>query len=279
MISLKNKRLLSIAPNYIVLILLFIFAVIPLVILLINSVKSRAQIGLNPFGLPEEILWSNYLDAWQQGNFATTMRNSIFLTGTTVLVTVTLAGMAAFALARLKLRGADYISFYFLVGTGVPAQLFMIPLFFIWRQAGLVNSHLGLIIIYVALFSPFSTYLIRSYMISIPEDFVDAAKIDGASNWQVFRAVIMPLTWPGFLTAGLIVGLGVWNEFLFAVTFLHRPELKPISTSLFAFQQRFGRDWGLTNAGSIIMLLPVLILFLLLQRRFIEGLTQGGLKA
>lgn len=148
-----------------------------------------------------------------------------------------------------------------------------------WRQLGLVNSHVGLIVIYVALFSPFATYLIRSYMISIPEDFVDAAKIDGASNWQVFRNIIIPLTWPGFLTAGLVVGLAVWNEFLFAVTFLHQPELKPISTSLYAFQQRFGRDWGLTNAGSIIMLMPVLILFLLLQRRFIEGLTQGGLKA
>ncbi len=207
------------------------------------------------------------------------MRNSAFLTAMTIFFVLLLGGMAAFALARLKLRGADYISFYLLVGTGVPAQLFIIPLFFMWRQLGLVNSHVGLIIIYVALFSPFATYLIRSYMISIPEEFVDAARIDGASNWQIFRNVIIPLTWPGFLTAGLVVGLGVWNEFLFAVTFLHRPELKPISTSLYAFQQRFGRDWGLTNAGAIIMLLPVLILFLFLQRRFIEGLTQGGLKA
>jgi raffinose/stachyose/melibiose transport system permease protein len=107
---------------------------------------------------------------------------------------------------------------------------------------------------------------------------MDAARIDGASNWQVFVRIIMPLSAPGFLTAGLVIGLGVWNEFLFAVTFLQKPELKPIATSLYAFQERFGRDWGLTNAGSVIMMLPVLILFLILQRRFIEGLTQGGLK-
>lgn len=279
MIASHKRRIPATLPNYIILLLLFAFTIGPLLILAINSVKSTAQIAINPFGLPNEILWSNFVDAWQQGNFAVTMRNSLFMTAATIILTLFLAGMAAYSLARLKLRGSNYISFYFLVGTGVPAQLFIIPLFFMWRQLGLVNSHIGLTIIYVALFSPFATYLLRSYMVSIPEEFIEAARIDGASYWQVFHRIILPLTWPGFLTAGLVVGLGVWNEFLFAVTFLQRPELKPISTSLYAFQQRFGRDWGLTNAGSIIMLMPVLVLFLLLQRRFIEGLTQGGLKA
>ena len=275
----QHRRVPSLVPNYTILALLAAFTLLPLLVLAVNSVKSTSEIAQDPFGLPKEILWSNYTEAFEEGNFATTIRNSVVLTSSTVVITLLFAGMAAFALARLRLRGSNVISFYFLVGTGVPAQLFIIPLFFVWKQAGLVNSHLGLIIIYVALFSPFSTYLLRSYMLSLPEEFIDAAKIDGANNWQVLRHVIMPLTWPGFLTAGLVIGLGVWNEFLFAVTFLHQPDLKPISTSLFAFQQRYGRDWGLTNAGSIIMLLPVLILFLLLQRRFIEGLTQGGLKA
>jgi raffinose/stachyose/melibiose transport system permease protein len=201
------------------------------------------------------------------------------LTGGTILGTLTLAGLAAYALARLKLRGGDLIAFYFLIGTSVPPQLFMVPLFFMWRRVGLINSHFGLILIYCGLYSPFSTYLLRSYMVSLPEEFVEAARIDGASHFQVFRHVIMPLSWPGFLTAGLVVGLAVWNEFLFAVTFLLRSDLKPVATSLFAFQQRYGRDWGLTSAGSVIMMLPVIVLFLLLQRRFIEGLTQGGLKA
>ena len=276
---LHARRVPSTLPNYIILLLLAAFTVIPLLVLTLNSFKSTAEIASDPFGLPQEIRWSNYADAYEQGSFATTIANSLVLTGFTVVFTLLLAGMAAFALARLKLRGSNIISFYFLVGTGVPAQLFIIPLFFIWKQLGLVNSHFGLIIIYVALMAPFSTYLLRSYMLSLPQEFVDAARIDGASNLQVLRHVILPLTWPGFLTAGLVIGLFVWNEFLFAVTFLHKPELKPISTSLFAFQQRYSRDWGLTNAGSIIMVLPVLVLFLLLQRRFIEGLTQGGLKA
>lgn len=274
-----NRRTQSSIPSYIVLILLAIFALAPLVILAMNSVKSTPEIGRNPIGLPENVLFENFTEAWEEGNYAVTTRNSIILTVSTIAGTLTIAGLAAFALARLKLKGANLIAFYFLVGTSVPAQLFMIPLFFVWREIGLVNTHIGLIIIYCALYAPFATYLLRSYLVALPEEFVEAAKIDGASNWHVFRHIIMPLSWPGFLTAGLVIGLNVWNEFLFAVTFLPGTENRPIATSLFAFQQRFGRDWGLTSAGSVIMVLPIIVLFLLLQRRFIEGLTQGGLKA
>jgi raffinose/stachyose/melibiose transport system permease protein len=273
------RRTPSLIPTYLILTLLAIFSIGPIVILMMNSVKSTEEIGINPLGLPQNILLENYANAWDEGDYATTMRNSVILTGGTILCTLTLAGLAAYALARLKLKGAGVIAFYFLVGTSVPAQLFIIPLFFIWRELGLANTHIGLIIIYCGLFSPFATYLLRSYMVALPEEFVEAARIDGASNWHVFVHIIMPLSWPGFLTAGLVVGLGVWNEFLFAITFLPGIEHKPIATSLFAFQARFSRDWGLTNAGSVIMMLPVIVLFLLLQRRFIEGLTQGGLKA
>ena len=273
------RRTQSTLPNYIVLILLALFAGLPIALLITNSLKSTAEIAASPFSMPREVLWSNYAEAFETGKYGLTIRNSAILTISTIAFSLTVAGLAAYALARLKLKWANILSFYFLVGIGVPAQLFIIPLFFMWKQLGLVNTHIGLIIIYTALQAPFATYLLRSYMLSIPEEFVDAAKIDGASDWQVFRHVIAPLTGPGFLTAGLVIGLFTWNEFLFAVTFLPDPEFKPVATSLYAFQQRFGRDWGLTNAGSVIMMAPVLILFLALQRRFIEGLTQGGLKA
>jgi raffinose/stachyose/melibiose transport system permease protein len=276
---IRSRRTVSTIPNYVILTLLAAFSILPVIMLVINSVKTTSEIGRNPFGLPQEIRLQNYVEAWEQGNYAVTMMNSAILTGGTIIGTLILAGLAAFALARLKLRGSDYIGFYFLVGTSVPPFLFIIPLFYMWRQLGLVNSHLGLIIIYCALNSPFATFLLRAYMVSLPEEFVEAARIDGASHWQVFRYVILPLSWPGFLTVGLVVGLGVWNEFLFGITFLQAPELKPVATSLFAFQARFFRDWGLTNAGSVIMILPVIVLFLLLQRRFIEGLTRGGLRA
>ncbi len=277
--TLTNSRDLSALKNYAVLAGLAFFALAPLYALVVNSFKSRVQIAFSPFGLPNRWLFSNFNIAWERGDFATSLPNSIVLTTATIVLVLLFAGLAAFALARLKLPGSNYLAFYFLVTIAVPPQFYMVPLFFLWRSLGMLNTFHGMIIIYVAIFSPFAIYLLRSYMVSIPEEFVDAARIDGAGNWQVFRRLILPLSWPGFLTAGLVVGLSVWNEFLFAQTFMPRPELNTVATSLAAFQQRGGRQWGLTNAASVIMITPVIVLFLVLQRRFIHGLTQGGLKA
>jgi raffinose/stachyose/melibiose transport system permease protein len=274
----RSKREPSRIPSYIVLTLLAVFAVGPIILLALNSLKTTNEIRNNPFGLPSEWLFSNYAEAWFQGNFPTTIVNTLILTGGTIAMVVVIGGLAAFALARFRFPGADAISFYLLVGTSVPALVFMVPLYFMWAQVGLVNSLFGLIIIYAALHAPFATYLLRSFLISIPVDFEEAARIDGANDLQVLTQVILPLSWPGFMTMVLVVGLGVWNEFLFAVTFLQRAELKPIATSVQAFQSRFQRDWGLTSAASMIMVLPIIVLFLLLQRQFIEGLTRGGLK-
>ncbi|GIV68645.1 carbohydrate ABC transporter permease [Caldilinea sp.] len=274
----RKHRTVSLAPNYIILTILALFSVSPIVLLVLNSLKYTNEIQQNPFGLPETPRFGNYIDAWVKGGFTTTMINTLILTGGTILLVVVVGGLAAFALARFRFKGANALSFYLLVGTSMPALLFMVPLYFMWARLGLVNNLFGLIIIYAALFSPFATYLLRSFLVSIPMDYEEAARIDGANDLQVFLRVILPLAWPGFLTVVLVVGLAVWNEFLFAVTFLQRPELKPISTSLLAFQTRFQRDWGLTSAASVIMIVPIIILFLSLQRQFIEGLARGGLK-
>jgi raffinose/stachyose/melibiose transport system permease protein len=274
----RRRRTASLIPNYILLGVLAIFSVIPIVLLVLNSLKTTVEIQENPFGLPTAARLSNYVDAWVQGQFSTTISNTLFLTSGTIFLVVVVGGLAAFALARFRFSGANALSFYLLVGTSVPALLFIVPLYFMWAQLDLINSLPGLIIVYAAIYSPFATYLLRSFLVSIPMDFEEAARIDGANDLQVLTRVILPLAWPGFLTVVLVVGLGVWNEFLFANTFLQDPALKPISTSLLAFQTRYQRDWGLTSAASVMMILPVLLLFLSLQRQFIEGLARGGLK-
>ncbi len=276
---LKSGREHSTMPNHVILMTLAFIAFMPIAILFMNAFKTTAEIGRNPLGVPSVWHIENFSEAWEVGRYGTILRNSVIITGGTIVGTLMLAGSGAYALARLKLRGGDLLTFYFLVGTSVPAQLFIVPLFIMWRNFGLINTQLGLIIIYCGLSSPFATYLLRSYMVSLPEEFMEAARVDGATNWHIFRHIILPLSWPGFVTAALVVGLSSWNEFLFAVTFLTDPSLKPISTGLYAFQSRYSRDWGLTNAGAVIMITPIIILFLILQRRFVEGLTQGGLKA
>ena len=277
--GLRGGPTRSLILNYVVLTTLLIYAVLPLTILIFNSLKSDTEVNSNRFGPPlQGIRWQNFVEAWDLGHFSVTMRNSAVLIFGTIPGVLVVAGMAAYALARLDLPGANVLMLYFVTGSAMPAQLFMVPLFFLWSKLGLGDNLLGLIIIYWATMSPFPTLLLRSYMVGIPRDYEDAARVDGASELQVLRHVIAPITRPAFITAAFVVGLDVWNEFLFAVTFLHRPELKPVSTSLFAFVERFQRQWGRTNAAAMIMVVPVVILFLLLQRQYIEGIAQGGIK-
>ncbi len=275
---LKHRRQASLVPNYIILSLLVFFALAPVFVLGFNSLKSNAEVGRNPLGPPRAIHWENFSRAWTIGDFATTTRNSAILVLGTVTGVLVFGGLAAYSLARLNPAGSSWLMFYFLVVSTLPLWLYLVPLFFLWRTLGLINSRFGLIIIYVALHAPFAIFLLRSYLVQLPADFEDAARIDGANELQVFTKVVLPLAWPGFLTVGLVVALAVWGEFPLALIFVNDPDLFPVATSYFKFTSRFSRDWGLTSAAAVMMLAPVLIIFLALQRRFIEGLTQGGIK-
>ena len=269
---------LGIVPNYVVLTLLAIFALGPLLILAFNSLKGQAEIGRNPLGFPRDIVWQNYPDAWRVGNFSTTLQNSGVLVLLTVAGVLVFGGMAAYSLAKLNLPGANAVTLYLLIGSSLPIQLFLVPLFFLWQRMGLVNNLPGLAIIYIAINAPLAIFLLRSYMLQLPGDFEDAARVDGASEWKIFTQIIVPLSWPGFLTVGLVVSLAVWNEFLLATVFLTDQDKFTVVTSYYNFTSRVSRDWGLTSAAAMMMIVPIIIIFLSLQRRFVEGLTQGGLK-
>jgi raffinose/stachyose/melibiose transport system permease protein len=257
---------------------LAVFALGPLVVLVFNALKSPQEAATNPIGMPHHPRFANFVDAWRQGGLSTTMANSAFITIGTVVGVCLIAGMAAYALARLEIRGANAVTAYLLLAAAIPAQLFLVPLFFLWTRIGLYDTRLGLVIIYWGLYSPLATLLLRSYLISLPRDFEDAARMDGASELRVLRDVVIPLSRPGFLTVALVIGLFAWNEFFFAVTFIQSQDKLPVITSFLAFSQNFTRDWSLTSAAAILIVLPVLALFLALQRRFIEGLTGTGLK-
>ncbi|HEX6499053.1 MAG TPA: carbohydrate ABC transporter permease [Micromonosporaceae bacterium] len=265
-------------PHYLVLVILALFAIGPLIALLFNAFKNNAAIGSDPLSPPTSLHFSNFTQAWTRGDFGTTMRNSLIICAGSVAGTCVVSGMAAYALSQLRVPGANGVVTYLFLGSALPVQLFVVPLFFLWTEVHLTDSLLGLIIVYWAVDAPFATLLLRSFLIKIPGTFVEAARLDGASEAQIARRVILPLAWPGFLTVALIVGLWAWNEFFWAITFIHSPTKRPVSTSFLAFQDQYSTDWGLTSAAALFMLVPTVILFLSLQRRFVAGLTSGGLK-
>ena len=249
-------------------------------VLVFNSIKPDEEFGINPLGFPETVRLMNYYDAFVIGNYAQVMMNSLLLVTGTLIVCLTFSSMAAFSLAVLNPNGKAtiLIGIYLLVGLSIPAQLFILPLFIIWKNLHLNNTFIGLILIYSALNAPFAVFLIRSYMVQLPRELFEAAIVEGASTFQLFTRVALPLSWPVFLTTGLVVSLAVWNEFLFAVTFIHNEEFKPISTILYSFQNRREENYALISAASIMMAAPLAILFILFQRNFIAGLTSGGTK-
>ncbi len=264
--------------NHAVLLLLTAFAVMPLLVLVFNSGKTNFEIGHNPLGPPSEVITDNFINAWEKGNFATTMRNSAVYVVVTIAAELVLGGLAAYGLARKKPPGSDLLMLYFLVASTIPVWMYIVPLYTQFRIWKLVGTMHGLILIYIAWNAPLTIFLLRSYMVDLPAELEDAARVDGANEFQVLTRIVLPLTKPGFLTVGLVVGLGVWNEFLLALIFIYDPNRAPVTTSFFKFVDRFSRDWALTSAGAIIIIFPVMVLFLALQRQFIEGLAEGGVK-
>jgi raffinose/stachyose/melibiose transport system permease protein len=275
--GIRRRRRLHV-PAYLVLIVLALFAMGPLIAMLFNAFKNNAQIGANPLAPPTSLSLDNFTTAWREGAFGTTMRNSLILCVGSAAGTCVIAGLAAYALSHLNVPGGNGVVAYLFLGSAMPVQLFVVPLFSLWTSLHLTDSLFGLIVIYWATDAPFATLLLRSFLMKVPKEFVEAARLDGASDLQIARRVMVPLAWPGFMTVALIVALWAWNEFFWAITFIHDPSKRPISTSFLAFQDQYSTDWGLTSAAALFMLVPVVLLFLSLQRRFVAGLTSGGLK-
>ena len=274
----SNFRRKEAIPNHFILILFALLAVLPILVLFFNSIKPFSEFGLNPLGPPSEFRLQNFPDAWIAGEYTKIFFKSAKLVFGSVILCLAGSLLAGFSLAKLNPKGSTVIAIYLLVGISIPAQLYILPLFLLWKELSLLNTHVGLIIIYSALNAPFATFLIRSYMIRLPDELFDAAKLDGANTFQIFFRIALPLSWPVILTAGLIIGLAVWNEFLFALTFITDPNFKPMATILFSFQARFENNYALQSAAAMMMVAPIAILFMLFQRRFISGLTSGGLK-
>ena len=264
--------------SYTVLIILAVFAGLPLLVLLFNSFKSDAELGRNPLGFPQSWDFNNFSLAWTQGSLGQGLINSFFLVVGTILGVWICAGFAAYALARLDVPFKKGFANYFLIIISLPVQLFLVPLFFLWTKLGLYDTIPGLIIIFIALYTPFATLLLRTFLVGIPKEIDEAARIDGANEWQVATQIILPLAQPGFLTVGLVTGLSAYNELLFAVTFISDPTRLPISTAFLSFQQGQTQLFGVVNAAGLIMVIPVVILFLAMQRRFISGLASSAVK-
>jgi raffinose/stachyose/melibiose transport system permease protein len=270
-------RLRSLLP-YPFLIVGGVVMVLPLYMMLMTSFKSTIEFYANPFGLPHSLSLVNYADVWFEGQMNVFFKNSVIISFFTVALSVVCSTLAGYALARLRIPGATVIFYVLLAALMVPTEIIILPLFVEFRDLHLLNTYPSLILPYASLGMAFSTYLLRGFFKTLPAELAEAARIDGAGELATFWHVMLPLAMPGVATIAIFAFMGSWSEFFLATLFVSNPDMRPVTAGLFGFSGSYQTNWGALSAGYAIVIAPIVLMFLFLQRFFIRGLTMGALK-
>ena len=263
---------------YVPLTLLLVFAVAPLVLAWFTAFKSGDQIIQHPFRPPIPPTLDNLVEAWTVGRFGVYFKNSLIISVADVVGMVVVSSLGGYAFGRLRFPGQKLLLYLLLVGLTIPVAAIIIPLYVTMRDFRLLDSHASVIVADIALAAPIFVFIMRAFFKDLPRELDDAARVDGASEFQIFWQVMLPLARPGLVTVALLEFLWSWNDLLLPLVFLLTDDLRTLPVGILFFQGRFAIDHGLMTAGVLILSLPVTILFLVFQRDFVKGLAAGALK-
>ena len=254
----------------------------PLLLIVSTAVKDPLDVTADPFALFSSVNPINFVDAWTLGGFGGYFWNTVFITAGTLLGTVILSVLAGYALARLYFPGRNVLLLLFITGLMFPFFSVMIPLFYELRDIGLLGTKVGVILVLIAgaggFGVPIGVFLMRAFYLDLPEELADAARVDGAGEFAVFWRIMLPLSGPGVAVLSVLVFFQTWNAFLPLLLYLPGAENQVLATGLYLFSSGRTQEYELIAAGSIIMVVPVLVFFLLFQRLFVRGLTAGAIK-
>ena len=278
-LSLYLTDRLKVFLVYAILIFATIQTIYPLIWMIFGSLKSDSDLFNNVWGPPRLIIWQNYLDAWRIADLGARIGNSIIVTVLSLTLLLIVSSIAAYALARLQFPGRQAIFLLILATMMIPPEVTVIPLFIVVRTLGILNSRFGLVFLYAGTSMAFSVFLLRGFFLAIPIELEDAALVDGANRLQVFWYMVLPLARPGLATVAIFQGMFIWNEFFLAFIFIRKKEMQTIPLGLVNFFYRYQADWTLYFAALTMVTVPVIILYVGMQRWFIEGLTAGAVKS
>lgn len=263
---------------YVALLVACFLALAPFVVTILASLKTTGELVQGIFSLPEEPQWENYVEAWNQGRFGRFFLNSIIVAVGVVIPSIVLSTMTGYAFARFRFRGSKALFAFFLLGLVVPLQALVVPLYYVLREFGMLDSLLALILPQIAMSMSFGTLLMRQAFLSIPKEIMEAAIVDGASSWTTLWQVMYPLARPMIGTVALMFFIWTWNEFLLPLVVNIDPAYHTLPVGLLYFQQRWTSNIPIVAAGATIIFLPLVGMFLLFQRQLIQGITQGAVK-
>lgn len=243
-----------------------VIVLLPLIVVVQSSFTSPAH----------NFTLANYRQAWHQGGFLLAFANSTIVALSVTALQIITSALAGYALARLKFKGKQAILLLILATLVIPFQLLVIPIFVILKAAHLINSYWSLILPTAA--SGFGIFLMRQYFAKIPIELEEAAALDGANRWQILTQIMLPLSRPAIVTLFLLTFIGEWNDLFKPLVFTTRPELRTVQLALSEFQEQFTSSWSLLMAAVVISTIPVVIIFLIGQKQFIQGISSTGIK-
>jgi len=262
---------------YVVLILGAFVMMIPFLYTLSTSLKENVFV-FEPSFIPENPTLENFNVAWNSNNFQLYFFNSLKVSIISTVLTVAVAATQAYAFARMTFPGKNIVFNFYLLTMMIPGMLFIIPQFIEARALNLLNTHLGLIVFYVAGSIPFQTFLLRGFFASIPKTIEEAAYMDGAGRFTTFLRVVLPLALPALGTSAILSFMGNWDEFTWALTIINDVDLRTLPIALRLFQGQNASAWGLVFAAALIAIIPVILMFVTFQRAFVQSVATGGVK-
>ncbi|MDO5630892.1 MAG: carbohydrate ABC transporter permease [Paracoccus sp. (in: a-proteobacteria)] len=258
---------------------MLILWLLPLLGVAMTSLRPSGDLAAgNYFGMPSRIAWENYADVFRNSPFASYLLNSFKVTIPTVIGAVALSCMTGFALAVYKFRLSMLVFFMFVAGNFVPFQILMVPVRDLTVTMGLYNTTTGLALFHIAFQTGFCTLFMRNFIKALPRELIEAARVEGVREWQIFLFIVLPLVRPAIAALAVLVFTFIWNDYFWAMVLTQGAGTQPITAGLNSLNGQWIAAWHLVSAGSILAALPPVLMFFLMQRHFIAGLTFGAVK-
>jgi multiple sugar transport system permease protein len=273
----KNRKIGRKALAYLALTLLAVLALVPFIWMLSTSLKNLDEVFLfPPKWIPSKLQFRNYTSLWHDFPMSTWIFNSLKVTLSVTIGVLITSSMAAYAFARINFPGRNILFYMYLGALMIPGWVMLVPNFVLMRHLGWIDTHWALII--PAIGQPFGTFLLRQFFLTIPKELEEAARVDGAGHFQIFTQIILPLSMPALATLFVFQFLAIWNEFLWPLIVLNSPEKFTVPLGLAFLNTAHSTDWTRLMAGSMILLVPVILLFVVAQRYYVRGIALTGLK-
>lgn len=257
-------------------ILACLIAFVPILLVFINSLKTKAEASSMGIDLPTTLQWSNFATAIEKGKLLTAFGNSVLYAVSATLIGITVSALAAYVLSRNRSRRNRIIYLFIIMGIAMPTNF--VTLTRVMQLTQLINSQIGIILLYAAMQIPFSVFLIYAFIATLPRELDEAALIDGCSPRQLFFSVIYPLLTPVLVTLGVLNILGIWNEFLMPLYYLNRSTSWPMTLAIYNFFGQYQSDWSLVSADVVLTILPIILIYILAQRFILSGAVAGAVK-